>query len=174
MIITIASLFLPVEETNAMRSLLLAAALLSAGCATPEVEQPGSVGELEISFSRDVSGARPVLVATITNRSANQICIGTEMLQHPDTWAVNFRFRDSRGRAVGGGPGRGLPAPSLPGLVRLDPGGSTQGRYYVDWRLRLRRAGVPVPRGLSAQISLPYGHCDDIWSLRATSAWQPF
>lgn len=156
-----------------MRSLLLAAAILSA-CATPEVEQPASVAELDISFSRDISGARPMLVATITNRSSNQICIGAEMLQNPGTWEVNFRFRDARGRRVGGGPGRGLPADSLPGMIRLDPGGSTQGRYYVDWRLRLRRAGAPVPQGLSAQISFPYGHCDDIWSLRATSAWLPF
>jgi hypothetical protein len=157
-----------------MQGFLPYTVLLLAACATPQVADTSSVGELEFSFTRDVSGARPLLIATITNRSANQICIGAEMLHNPGTGEVNLRFRDARGREVRGVESGGLPPGPLPGMIRLDPGANTQGRYYLDWRLRLRREGAPLPQGLSAQISFPYGHCEDIWSLRATSAWLPF
>lgn len=157
---------------------LLAAVLLSAGyaitaCATAAVDQPASIGELAISLSRGVSDTRPILVVTITNGSASRICIRRELLENSYSEQIGLSLRDSMGRAVRIYETEGFILPSIPGLVRLEPGGTARGQYYLDSRLTRSGSGRHLPRGMSARVSYEYDHCDDSAPLRATSAWQP-
>jgi len=155
--------------TRLMRSLLFTG-LLSAACATPPVSE-GS--DLAISMSREVSDSRPMLVVAVTNRSRNRICIRAEILQNPYSEEMNLKLRDARGRSVRFYPSRGIGPPPLLEIVHLGSGETVRARYYLDSRFRLGISGRPFPRGMSAQATFQYGYCDDTWSLRATSAWQP-
>lgn len=153
------------------------APLLNIGCAAPTMPaSPGpassAVDDLSISLNTDITGERPVLIATIVNRSTNVVCLREESLRHPDTWSVALMFRNARGRSVGRRASHGYPAPPLAEIVRLQPGERTAARYYLDWRLGLR-PGARIPRGTSAQLTLQFGYCEDVWSLRSTSSWQP-
>jgi hypothetical protein len=157
------------------RARYLLVALLCVACATPNAGRPAAEGELAISLSRDVSrevsGTWPILVVSITNRSQHQICIQRDTLQNPDSYGMELHLYDARGRAVRPGP-EGFIPPPLEGIVRLEPGGSTRGQYYLNGRFRLRGAGTPFPRGMSAQVSFAYGYCGHDWELRATSTRQ--
>jgi hypothetical protein len=77
---------------------------------------------------------------------------------------------DAGGRAIGGREGFALPPRE--GLIRLEPGEMGRGQYHLDALFSLRSNGRPFPQGMSAQVSVPYSHCDDVWTL-ATSARQP-
>lgn len=148
----------------------LLAGLLAVAFATPPVSQ---APELAISISRDASGARPMLVVTIANRSTTRICIPAEILQNPYSEEMDLKLRDARGRSVRFYPSRGIGPPPLLDIVHLGSGETVRARYYLDSRFRLGGSGRPFPRGMSAQATFQYGYCDDTWSLRATSAWQP-
>lgn len=160
-----------------MRRRLAVAALLSAtcasgACATAVGDEISPTGELAISLSRSVLERRPILVVTITNRSASPICIQAEVLKNPNSEEMHLIVRNVRGRTVRLRWREGFIIPSIPGLVRLRPGEATRGQYYLDWRLGLREGGR-FPRGMSAHVTYEYTHCDESAPLRAPSAWQP-
>jgi hypothetical protein len=158
------------------RALFLAAALLCVACATPGAGRPRAEGELAIALSRDVSrevsGTWPILIVSITNRSPHQICIQRDTLQNPDSYGMELHLYDARGRAVRPGP-EGFIPPPMEGIVRLEPGGNTRGRYYLNGRFELGENATPLPPRMNAQVSFPYGYCEDTWARRATSARQP-
>jgi hypothetical protein len=153
------------------RSWLLLPALITIACATPHVASPPA-GDLAISLHRDVSGVRPVLVVTITNRSDKPVCLRAEVLQNPYSYEMNLRLRDRSRRPVRYRESGFVPPP-IRGHVRLDPGATGRGEYFLDSRFRLRAAGNPFPSGMSAQAAFPYDYCDGSTSLRAASTWQP-
>jgi hypothetical protein len=152
-------------------SLSIFFALISVACATPDVASPASPGDLTILLHRDASGAHPILVVTITNRSDKPVCLPAEVLQNPDSYEMDLRLRD-RGRRPVRSHEPGFLIPPIRGSVRLEPGQTARGQYFLDSRFRLRAAGNPFPSGMSAQAAFPYDYCDDTSSLRAASAWQ--
>jgi hypothetical protein len=156
-----------------MRARFVLAALLCAACATPEVGRPGADADLAISLSRDASSGRPALVVTLTNRSQRQICIRADVLRNPNSGDLDLSMRDATGRAVRYRQNPGFIPPPLMETVRVDPGGTTHAQAYLDDRFELGPGGMPFPQGMSAQASIPYGYCEETFSLRATSAWQP-
>jgi len=88
-----------------MRRRLAVAALLSAtcasgACATAVGDEISPTGELAISLSRSVLERRPILVVTITNRSASPICIQAEVLKNPNSEEMHLIVRNVRGRTV--------------------------------------------------------------------------
>lgn len=160
-----------------MRGLVLAAAMLFATSAsgtraTTAGEASGPAGELAISLSRDVLAMRPILVVTITNHSERPICIRKEMLENPNSEEIGLMVRNARARTVSLRWREGFIIPSIAGLVRVAPGDTARGQYYLDWRLRLREGGR-FPRGMTARVSYEYDHCGDSAPMRSTSAWQP-
>jgi hypothetical protein len=152
-------------------SLSLLPALMIVACATPNVALPAA-GDLAISLHRDVSGVRPILVVTITNRSDKPVCLRAEVLQNPYSYEMNLGLRD-RGRRPVRYYEPGFLTPPIRGNVRLEPGETGRGQYFLDARFRLRAAGNPFPSGLSARAAFAYDYCEDSAPLRATSAWQP-
>jgi hypothetical protein len=159
-------------EVYEMAYVPIVAIFLASACAM-RGSAPRQVDGVAISLTREVSDRRPMLVATITNRSGDAICIRTELMQNPYSEEIGLRLRDSRRREIRLRLSEGFPTPPLRGLVRVDPEGQVRARYYLDSRLRLRREGAPLPRGMSAQVSYEYNHCGDTVPLRATSTWQP-
>jgi hypothetical protein len=153
------------------RFCLFLAALMTVACATVDVAAPASAADLAISLHREVSGGHPVAVVTITNRSDKPVCLRAEILQNPDSYEMDLRLRD-RGRRPVRFHEPGYVLPPIRGNVRLEPGQTARGQYFLDSRFRLRRAGNPFPPGMSAQAAFQYDYCDDTSSLRATSAWQ--
>jgi hypothetical protein len=154
------------------RFCLFLAALMTVACATTDVAAPASAADLAISLRRDVSDARPVVVVTITNRSDKPVCLRAEILQNPYSYEMDLRLRD-RGRRRVRFHEPGYIPPRIRGNVRLEPGETGRGQYFLDSRFRLRAAGNPFPSGLSARAAFLYDYCDDSAPLRATSAWQP-
>jgi hypothetical protein len=132
--------------------------------------------ELAISLSREVANRRPALAMTITNRSARTICLSAELLGNPDTGEIApIGLRDFSGRPIRLSPNRGgnIPIP-IAGVVRLDPGDTARAHYYIDWRFDWPGSrDRPLPRTLTAQVAFDYGYCEDAWSMRAISSWQP-
>ena len=146
---------------------------------------PGRSRDLAISLSRTVADGRPALAMTVTNVSAREICLAAELMGSPYTGEIApIGMRDARGRPIRLSPDRGgTPPIPLPGVVRVAPGAQARAYYYIDWRFAWRGGlKAPLPRGLSAQVSIHYGHCegpdcdtgycDEVTSLRATSSWQ--
>jgi hypothetical protein len=150
--------------------LLLLPALTTVACATPPVASPATASDLAVSLRRDVSGDRPILVVTITTRSDNPVCVRAEVLQNPYSYEMSLGLR-TRYRHPVGYHESGFVPPRIPGNVRLEPGATGRGEYYLDSRFRLPRTGTPFPEGMSAQAAFSYDYCDDSLSLRATSAW---
>lgn len=142
-------------------------------------------GDLAIVLGRAVADGRPALAMTVTNRSANEICISAELMGNPATGEIApIGMRDQRGAAVRLSPDLGgTPLIPIPGVVRIAPGEQARAYYYIDWRFAWP-AGVhaPLPPHLNAQVSVRYGHCeghrcdtgycDEAISLTATSGWQ--
>lgn len=148
------------------------AVLLSAACATPVVAEPAGVADMEISLSRGVVDKRAAVLVAITNQSRNSICIRTEALRNPESGEMHISLRDSLGNTLGYRDSGFIPPP-LEGATRLEPGETVQAHNFIDWRFPLAHHGIPFPDGMTAQVSFHYGYCDDVWSLRATSTWQP-
>lgn len=152
---------------------LLATALFCAGNSLSTGAWSAPADELAISLSRDVDDGRPILVVTITNRSATQICLGAEVLRNSETWALDVELRDSRRRAIRRRTETGFLLPPLSGVVSIDPADSESVHYYLDFRFRLPSIRQWPRQRLSARVSFAYNHCGDSAPLRATSAWQP-
>lgn len=145
----------------------------------------GQSRDLSISLSRTVADGRPALAMTVTNRSAREICLSAELMGNPGTGEIApIGMRDGNGRPIRLSPDLGgTPPIPIPGAVRVAAGGQTRAYYYIDWRFAWPRGmHAPLPRGLSARVSIRYGHCadprcdkgycDDVLTLRATSRWQ--
>lgn len=141
--------------------------------------------DLAIALSRTVADGRPALAMTVTNLSAREICLSAELMGNPGTGAIApIGMRDLRGRPIRLSPDLGgTPPIPIPGVVRVAPGAQARATYYIDWRFAWPRGmNAPLPRGLSAQVSVHYGHCegprcdtgycDEAISLRSTSGWQ--
>ena len=158
------------EERISFRPVSRIVRLFDTGVVT-NPDDPVAMDHLQISQRRDVLANRPVLIVELTNRSQTAICIRVDALE-PDSGEMIVRMRDSNGRSVRYQP-PGLMTPPLEGTFRLEPGASVRRPYYLDIRFILQNRGVPFPEGMRAQSSVRYGICDDVWSLRATSAWQP-
>jgi hypothetical protein len=154
------------------RSSIVVAIFVSSACATQGFALPNA-DKVAISLTREISDGRPMLVATITNRSDEAICFRTELLQNPYSEETGLRVRDSRQREIRLREAEGFITPPLPGLVRVDREGQVRARYYLDSRLRLRNGRAQLPRGMTVQVSLQYNHCGNSPRLRATSAWEP-
>jgi hypothetical protein len=161
---------------------------LLCGCLALAAASPalGQSRDLAISLSRTVADGRPALAMTVTNVSAREICLAAELMGSPYTGEIApIGMRDARGRPIRPSPDRGgyIPIP-IPGVVRIAPGAQARASYYLDWRFAWRGGlKAPLPHGLSAQVSIRYGHCegprcdtgycDEAIRLRATSSWQP-
>jgi hypothetical protein len=148
------------------------ALLLSAASATPVVAEPADGADVGISLSHGIVDARAALLVAITNRSRNPICIHRDALRNPESGEMYIRLRDSSGHALRYR-GAGFIDPPMAGAVRVEPGETVQAHNFVDWKFGLAHDGNPFPEGMSAQLSFHYGYCDDVWSLQATSTWQP-
>lgn len=141
--------------------------------------------DLAISLTRTVTNGRPALAMTVTNLSAREICLSAELMGNPGTGEIApIGMRDIRGRTIRLSPdGGGTPPIPIPGVVRVAPGAQARAYYYIDWRFAWPGGmHAPLPRGLSAQVSVQYGHCeghhcdtgycDEVIRLRSTSNWQ--
>lgn len=148
------------------------AVLFSAACAAPVVAEPGEGTDMGISLSRGVVDARPAVLVAITNQSGNPICIRTEALRNPESGEMHVSLRDSHGNSVRYR-GSGFIPPPIEGATRLAPGETVRLHNFLDSRFPLANHGIPFPDGMTAQVSFHYGYCDDVWSLQATSTWQP-
>lgn len=161
---------------NIVRAYCLVGASLSAGCVAPDKTNPddrqsGGMGDLDLVLSRDAAD-RATLLVTVTNRSANPVCIRAEALQNPHSGEMHLRLRDANGRPLEYYKHTGIIPPPLTGVVRLAPGSTVRGRFRLDTRFRRIAAEQRLPLGWSAQAAFRYGHCDDVWSLQASSTWQ--
>lgn len=157
-----------------MRAAFIAILIVSsctAPRAEPLAERPIAAEDLAISLRRDTLEGRPILVVELTNRSHDPLCIHADALQNPYSGYMQLRLRDSRGRRIGYQP-PGLIEPPIEGVIRVEPGGVERRPYFLG-RFILRNNGVPFPQGLSAQASVRYGICNDIWAREAISEWQP-
>lgn len=148
------------------------ALLVFAACATPVVAEPAERADVDISLSHGIMDARAALLVAITNRSRNPICIRTEVLRNPESGEMHIRLHDSLGNALSYRRA-GFIDPPIDGATRVEPGETVHLHDFVDWRFALPHDGIPFPEGMSAQVSFHYGYCDDVWSLQATSTWQP-
>jgi hypothetical protein len=164
------------------RSFLLG--LLALTAATPAASQSR---DLAIALSRTVADGRPALAMTVRNVSAREICLNAELMGNPYTGEIApIGMRDPRGRPIPLSPDLGgTPPIPIPGVVRIAPGAQARAFYYIGRRFAWPRgSNTPLPRGLSARVSIHYGHCgddprcdtgycDEAISLRSTSGWQP-
>lgn len=167
---------IPIVATDPRCAVLGATIALSA-CAGSINEAPtpraGNVPEeLAVTLSRGVVENRPVIVVSISNRSSIPACIRAETLQNPYSYEMELWLRDSRSRPFGYHQ-EGFIPPTIPGTVRVDPGSTAQGRYFLDSRFKRIGPERPLPSALFAKASFRYSHCDNVWSMRATTHWQP-
>jgi len=156
--------------------------LLILSVSSPAASQSG---DLAIALSRSVAEGRPALAMTVTNRSAREVCLTAELMGNPATGEIApIGMRDQRGRPIQLSPDLGgTPLVPIPGVVRIAPGAQARAYYYIDWRFAWPSGmHAPLPRRLSAQVSIRYGHCegdrcntgycDAATDLDATSDWQ--
>ena len=160
--------------------------VLLTACATPGDVRSPSFRALAIALSPGWIEERPALVVSVTNRSDAAICIRADAIRNPGSYEMDIRLRDARGRRVRLYPARGYFEPPLDEIIRVEPGTSLEGQYYLD-RFEPIGARRPLPRGWQAQARVKYGNCQpreaycdgriglcpDAWSSRATSRWQP-
>jgi hypothetical protein len=128
--------------------------------------------EITISLSRAGANNKPNLVVRIANNSFDHICIWRDAIQNPYSYEMDLKMRDARKRAVEYNEPGYIDEP-LEGVVRLEPGGTAEGRFYIHPRFKLRNPGKTFPHGMSVRASFSYHRCNDRKEFRATSSWQP-
>jgi hypothetical protein len=148
---------------------VLAGALLAAACATP-ASRPSPV--FAVSLSRDVAEGWPVLVATVTNLTPQTQCVRTDPFRNIRSYELRPDLRDVRGRAIPTNSVGILPVP-MPGVLRIEPGESLQGRTFLVPLFRLRNGGIPFPPGIKARVTFDYGPCGALPWRSFRSDWQP-
>ena len=146
-------------------------ALLLISCAHPQSSGTTAPQDLGIVLSLAVSNSAPVLIATVVNRGETPVCIATEALQNRYTLEMNLKLRDSSGAPLKHERPGFIPPP-LQGTVRLEPGASTTGEYYIRARFNLRGTKSLKPGTASARAAFQYDHCDGSRTLPADSGWQ--
>lgn len=144
--------------------------ILTAGCMAPSAGHPASADDLAISLTRTTLEARPAVVVKITNRSAATTCVRGELLRNPHSYEMDLRLRDRKGRAFRPEQPGFLPPPIMD-PVRIAPGASVEGQFFLDSRFKFR-GSRKLTGGLSAQAAFRYDLCDASQSRRAVSAWQ--
>lgn len=154
-----------------MRIAFLLGIFLTAACIMPDARAGAAAEGVTISLARITAEARPVLIVTMKNTSQAEVCVRTELLQNPYSYAMDLRLRDRRGREVKREK-PGFLSPPLLEPVRIAPGRSVQGRFYLDARFKLKGGGKQLGLGMSAQAAFRYDACDGSQSQRAVSAWQ--
>lgn len=137
----------------------------------PDTALPAPRHNLAIQLRRDIAAPRATLVVTITNNMEKSICIRSDALQNPYSYEMNLKLRYPNGSMIKYND-PGYIEPPVDGTIRVEPGSSVHGRYYLYPRFKLPGQGHPFPRGLSARASFPYQDCNDSTSLRAASEWQ--
>ncbi|HMG48485.1 MAG TPA: hypothetical protein VK614_13640 [Allosphingosinicella sp.] len=154
------------------RSHFFIAALLCAGCATPDAGRAAGRDDLEISLSRG-SPTLPILEVTITNRSASPICIARDALENPRTYAIAVHLYDATGNAVAYREERGYVVAPLEGVVRVGLGGVVRARIDLLGTFRFPAGDISLAPGMSAHVEFSYRYCGYDWELGATSTRQP-
>jgi len=154
-----------------MRPELLLVATLIGACASPQMRLPIEVGDLALTISRTTFEDRAALVVLMTNQSQAEVCVRAELLQNPYTYEIDLNLRRADGRAVKQHQPGFLPPPNV-APIRVAPGRSVQGRYYIDSRFKLKDAAKNLREGMSAKASFRYDACDGSQSRQAVSTWQ--
>jgi hypothetical protein len=154
-----------------MRTRLLLAVVLTAGCVTPSPGSSVTVDPLALSLARVTLEARPALTVTMTNRSATVICVRAELLRNPHSNEIDLKLRDRSGRTIKPEDPGFLPPPNVQ-PVPIAPGESVQGQFFLDSRFKLKGSSKRLPEELSAQVTFLYDLCDASQSRLAVSAWQ--
>lgn len=160
-----------------MRTLVLLSLLTFGGCAggitgiVPVI--PQNTGEADVAFhlTSGTSHLEPVLRVILENRTGTALCVRAEALRNPRTQEMMLYLRDARGREVRWRDPGFIPAP-IEGTVRIEPGRTAAGEYYLRARF-LRLGNAPaIPSGWSARAAVRYGECDDASAHWAMSGWQ--
>lgn len=154
-----------------MRLVFLLGILIAAACAGPPGRAGGTVGGPTVSLAYVKVEGRPSLAVTIINRTDADVCIRAELLRNPYSYAMDLRLRNGRGTEVKREKPGFLPPPIMD-PVRIAPGKSVRGEYFLDARFKLRKGEKQILKGMSAQAAFRYDGCDASQSLRAVSAWQ--
>jgi hypothetical protein len=154
-----------------MRSILLLSIFTIAACASPAGRANPNVDPLSVRLAYSNVEGHPALLVTMSNRTATEVCIRAELLRNPYTYAMDLRLRDSRGREVKREEPGFLPPPIME-PVRIAPGASVRGQYYLDARFKLKRSAEQSQTGMSAQAAFRYDACDGSQSLKIMSSWQ--
>jgi len=154
-------------KCTAMRRTVPTVVIAFAAGAVPVPAQHVASGMPAITLTRSIMDSRPVLVAEITNRSPHPICVPAEVIQNDSSIAILLELRDARGRAAPLRRFQGYISPPRPGVVRLEPGATTTGRYNL-----FRFRAIPGPA--SIRMSFAFDRCDGTPPSPATSGWQPF
>lgn len=154
-----------------MRIHLSAVGLCLVTCAGPQAKGALEAENLGIVITRASLEHQSTLAVTITNHSANDVCIRAELLQNPYTYEMDLNLRKPSGAAVKRYKPGFLPPPNMT-PVRIEPGRSVQGQYYLDARFKLKTRGRQFPQGMNAKASFRYDSCDGSQSREAMSDWQ--
>jgi hypothetical protein len=99
------------------------------------------------------------------------ICIRSEILRNPYAQEMELWLRDGKGHKLAFLDPGFIPPP-LEGVVRVEPGQSESGHYFVRGRFKLPDGGMSIPTGATARVTFRYGYCDDSMALRAKTPWQ--
>lgn len=140
-------------------------------CAGPQTKAAVETGALGVVITRANLEGQSALAVTITNRSANDVCVRAELLQNPYTYEMDLNLRKANGAVVKRYEPGFLPPPNMT-PIRIEPGRKVQGQYYVEARFKLKSGGRELPQGMSAQASFRYDSCDGSQSRKTTSGWQ--
>jgi hypothetical protein len=154
-----------------MRAYFFLGAVGTTACAGSYAMPAVATADFVLALTRTSNEGRPVLVVTMTNRSQADVCIRAELLKNPNTYEMDIRLRDGNGSSVKFKDVGFLREPIMD-PVRITPGLSVQGHYYLDARFNLPGDGKRLPNGASARVALHYDGCDGSLSQQATSAWQ--
>jgi hypothetical protein len=154
-----------------MRNDFFVTGLCAVACAGPQSQGPFETGDVAVVITRANLERQPALAVTITNRSPNDLCVRAELLQNPYTYEMDLNLRKADGRVVKRHQPGFLPPPNMT-PVRIEPGRSVRGQYYVDARFKLKGKGRQFLQGMSAEASFRYDSCDASQSREAASGWQ--
>lgn len=159
-----------------LRVWLLVFTMSATACVTSDREEVRAHQDLEILLNRGVAADRPVLLFTVTNKSKEPMCIRSDVLQNPETHEMDVKLRDTHGRVFNQATKGYIPEPRVTGIISIEPDGSAQGSYYLDWKSEEAVAEGLSRDGWSAQLAFDYGSCSNFTKdgpRRATSSWQP-
>lgn len=154
-----------------MRLIYLMGFLTLLACEGPNAQAGIALNRLMVSLAQGTSEARPVLMVTITNTSQSDVCVRAELMQNPYSYAMDLRLRDSKDREIKQEK-PGFLSPPIMDPVRIAPGHSVSGRYYLDARFKLKLRAKSFLEGMSAKAAFRYDDCDGSQSQRIVSDWQ--